>query len=312
MDDRPASDDRPLDAVTGAFGYTGRAIAERLLASGRAVRTLTNHRSDTDPLAHRIHVAPLAFDDQDALTASLTGVDTLFNTYWVRFERGAVTFDRAVESSRTLFSAARSAGVRRIVHVSIVNADESSSLPYFAGKGCVERALRESGIEFSIVRPTVICGDRDVLIHNIAWLLRHLPAFGIAGDGTYPIQPVIVDDVARIALETSTRPSGTVVDAVGPETFTFEELVRRIRDEVHGPARIVHLPGWAVLAGSRVLGGLVGDVILTADELRGLERGLLVSDDAPKGMVRLSEWLHEHRDQVGRRYANELRRHFAA
>jgi uncharacterized protein YbjT (DUF2867 family) len=284
MDDRPATGDRPLDAVTGAFGYTGRAIAERLLETGRRVRTLT---------------------------ASLDGVDTLFNTYWLRFERGAATFDRAVESSRTLFLAARAAGVRRIVHVSIVNADESSSLPYFAGKGRVERALRESGIQFAIVRPTVICGDRDVLIHNIAWLLRHLPAFGIAGDGRYPIQPVIVDDVARIALEASTRPSGTVVDAVGPETFTFEELVRCIRDEVHGPARIVHLPGWAVLAGSTLLGRLVGDVILTPDELRGLERGLLVSDGPPRGMVRLSDWLHAHRNELGRRYANELRRHFA-
>ena len=302
--------DQPLDAVTGAFGYTGRAIADRLLGGGRRVRTLTNHSSPTDPLADLLELAPLAFDKPAALAASLEGVDTLYNTYWVRFERGSVTFDGAVEASRTLFEAARAAGVRRVVHVSIVNADERSPLPYFRGKGRVERALLESGVEAAIVRPTVICGERDILIHNIAWLLGHLPVFGIGGDGCYPIQPVIVDDVARIAVEAATAPAGTIVDAVGPETFAFADLVRLIRAEIHGRARIVSMPGWAILAGSALLGKLVGDVVLTPHELRGLEAGLLVSQHAPTGRIRLSDWLHDHRHDLGRRYANELRRHF--
>ena len=303
--------DQPLDAVTGAFGHTGRAIAERLLGGGRRVRTLTNHPSPADPLADLLELAPMDFDEPAALAASLEGVDTLYNTYWVRFERRSVTFDRAVEASRTLFEAARAAGVRRVVHVSIVNADERSPLLYFRGKGRVERALLESGLEAAIVRPTVICGERDILIHNIAWLLAHLPVFGIGGDGRYPIQPVIVDDVARIAVEAAMAPAGTIVDAVGPETFAFADLVRLIRAEIHGPARIVSMPGWAIMAGSALLGRIVGDVVLTPDELHGLEAGLLVSRDVPTGRIRLSDWLHDHRHDLGRRYANELRRHFA-
>jgi uncharacterized protein YbjT (DUF2867 family) len=283
-----------------------------LLARGRRVRTLTNHASATDPLASQVEVAALAFDDPATLAESLRGVDTLYNTYWVRFERGPITFDRAVESSRTLFDAARVAGVRRIVHVSIANADVRSPLPYFRGKGRVEQALFESGVEATVVRPTVICGERDVLIHNIAWLLGHLPLFGISGDGRYPIQPVIVEDVARIAVEAATARPRTIVDAVGPETLAFRDLVRLIRAEIHGPARIVPMPSWAILAGSAALGRLVGDVVLTPEELRGLEAGLLVSAEPPTGRIRLSDWLHEHRHELGRRYANELQRHFAA
>jgi uncharacterized protein YbjT (DUF2867 family) len=301
---------QPLDAVTGAFGHTGRAIAERLLWSGHRVRTLTNHPSTTDRLADRLEVAPLDFGTPLGLAANLSGVDTLYNTYWVRFERGSVTFDRAVEASRMLFEAARAAGIRRVVHVSIVNADEQSPLPYFRGKGRVERALLESGLEAAIVRPTVICGERDILIHNIAWLLAHVPVFGISGDGRYPIQPVIVEDVARIAVEAATAPAGTIVDAVGPETFAFADLVRLIRAEIHARARIVSMPGWALLAGSALLGRVVADVVLTPDELRGLEAGLLVSQHSPTGRIRLSDWVHDHRHDLGRRYANELRRHF--
>ena len=304
-------DGERLDAITGAFGYTGRAIAERLLAGGGRVRTLTNHPRPGDPLTGRLDVAPLDFGRPAALARSLAGVDTLYNTYWVRFDRGAVSFDRAVVESAALFTAARLAGVRRILHVSITNADEASPLPYFRGKGRVERALRESGVSYAIVRPTVIVGERDVLIHDIAWLLRHLPVFGIAGDGRYRIQPVMVEDVARIVVEAAATPGDLVVDAVGPDIFTYEELVRLIAAEVDGRARIVHLPRAAVLAGAALLGPLVGDIVLTAEELDGLMASFLVSADPPTGILRIRDWLRANRTDVGRTYANELRRHFA-
>jgi NADH dehydrogenase len=303
-------DAKTTDAVTGAFGYTGRAIAERLLGSGRSVRTLTGHPRADDPLAGRLDVAPLDFDRPARLAASLAGVDTLYNTYWVRFNRGSVSFDRAVVESAALFTAARTAGVRRIVHVSITNADEASPLPYFRGKGRVERALRESGVSYAIVRPTVIVGDRDILVHDIAWCVRHLPVFGVAGDGRYRIQPVMVEDVARIAAEAGRRTEDMTIDAVGPDVFTFDELVRLIAAIVRGRARIVHLPRAAVLAGAAVLGALVGDVVLTPEELDGLMASLLVSEAPPTGQLHVEDWLRANHAAVGHSYANELRRHF--
>jgi uncharacterized protein YbjT (DUF2867 family) len=301
-----------LDAVTGAFGYTGRAIASRLLAEGRAVRTLTNHSDPADEIAPRLESSrPLDFGRPARLVEDLRGVDTLYNTYWVRFDRGSIGFDRAVVESAALFTAARIAGVRRIVHVSITNADEGSALPYFRGKGRVERALRESGVSHAIVRPTVIAGDRDILIHDIAWMVRHLPVFAIAGDGGYRIQPVMVGDVARLAVEAGAGTDDATIDAAGPDVFTFEELVRLIAAEVGGRARIVHLPARLVSAGAALLGPLVGDVVLTGDELRGLTASLLVSGAPATGRERIGDWLHAGRHEIGRHYANELARHFA-
>ena len=127
---------------------------------------------------------------------------TLYNTYWVRFDHGQTSFANAIESSRMLFYAAKRAGVKRIVHVSITNPSIESPLPYFRGKALVEYALAQSGVPYSIVRPTwIFGGERDVLVNNIAWILRRMPVFALPGDGTYPVQPVHVDDLARICID---------------------------------------------------------------------------------------------------------------
>src|SRR5262249_37427495 len=149
------------------------------------VRTITGDPSRADPFGGRVEAFPFSFDDPARLTETLRGADTLYNTYWVRFDWRGTTYAQAIANTRTLFAAAREAGVRRIVHVSITNPSESSSLPYFRGKAELERDLRESGISYAIVRPTVVFGREDILINNIAWLLRRLPLFVIPGDGSY-------------------------------------------------------------------------------------------------------------------------------
>jgi NADH dehydrogenase len=134
------SNDTSLDLVTGAFSYSGSSIAEQLLDSGRSVRTLTFHPERAHPLQARVETVRYRFDDLTALTRSLEGVRTLYNTYWVRFDHGPTSFDEAIKNSRILFTAAKTAGVERIVHVSISNASLESPLPYFRGKAEVEDA----------------------------------------------------------------------------------------------------------------------------------------------------------------------------
>src|SRR2546421_477270 len=151
-----------MDVVTGAFGYTGRFITQRLLQSASVVRTLTNHPRRPNPFGERVELAPLPFADRRALVASLRG--------------------------------------------------------------------------------------GDVLINNIAWLLRRLPVFGIAGSGDYRIRPVHVDDVAAIAVAAGHREDDVVLDAVGPETYKFEELVRLIANTVGRRPVIVHVAPWVALA----------------------------------------------------------------
>jgi uncharacterized protein YbjT (DUF2867 family) len=300
---------RGIHAVTGAFGYSGQAIARRLLERGARVRTLTGHPDRPDPFQGRVEVVPFAFDQPEPLRAALAGVEVLYNTYWVRFDHGASTFARAVEHSRRLFRAAAEAGVERIVHVSITNPSLDSPLPYFRGKAEVEGALRESGISHAILRPAVFFGGRDVLINNIAWLLRRLPVFGVA-PGRYGIQPIHVDDLARLAVEQGEGRADATLDAVGPETFRFDDLVRLVRRAVGSRALVTRVPRWLLLLAGRLTGAVVGDVVLTPDEVVGLSANLLVSGQPPTGTTRFTEWLAGHAGELGVEWAGELGRHY--
>jgi uncharacterized protein YbjT (DUF2867 family) len=306
------SAERPLDLVTGAFSYSGSRIAERLLDADGRVRTLTFHPRRPHPLRADVETFPYHFDDPVALTRSLAGVRTLYNTFWVRFDRGPASFANAIESSRMLFFAAKRAGVARIVHLSITNPSIESPLAYFRGKALVEYALAQSGVPYSIVRPTwIFGGTHDILANNIAWILRRMPAFALPGDGRYPVQPVHVDDLARICVEAGGFERDALIDAAGPETMAFHDLVALVRDAVAARSRIVHVHPRVMGAAARALGVVVRDVVLTRDEISGLMAGLLVSHDPPLGTIAFSRWLAEHRTSVGRSYANELHRHFA-
>jgi uncharacterized protein YbjT (DUF2867 family) len=299
------------DLVTGAFSYSGSRISELLIESGREVRTLTHHPSREHPLQARVQASPYRFDDPLALAGSLEGIDTLYNTYWVRFERGGTTFDDAVANSRALFEAARSAQVARIVHVSIANPSRDSPLPYYRGKALVEEALARGDVPYSIVRPTwIFGGEREVLANNIAWILRRMPVFVMPGDGQYRVQPIHVDDFAQICRRAAHGPGDAVMDAAGPDAMSFEQLVRAVGDAVGSHRPILHASPAAMAVLARALGLVVRDVVLTADEIRGLTSGLLVSHQPALGRVSFIEWLKENGPTLGRAYANELDRHF--
>ena len=305
------SNETPLDLVTGAFSLSGSHIAERLLKADGRVRTLTFHPDRPHPLQAAVETYPYFFDDPVALTRSLEGVHTLYNTFWVRFDHGPASFANAIENSRMLFFAAKRAGVERIVHLSITNPSIESPLPYFRGKALVEYALAQSGVPYSIVRPTWIFGGKhDILANNIAWILRRMPAFALPGDGRYPVQPVHVDDLARICVDAAHVERDAVIDAVGPETMPFHDLVGLVRNAVDARSRIVHVHPRVMVAAARALGLVVRDVVLTPDEIRGLMQGLLVSHDPPLGTIAFSDWLDQHRASMGRSYANELDRHY--
>jgi len=299
-----------VDVVTGAFSFTGRAIAEELLDRGRNVRTLTRRDAPGDPLAARIERAELQFRDEVALCRALDGVDTLFNTYWVRFVHGAKTFERAAQNTQLLLRAANTAGARRVVHVSVTNPSLTSSLPYFRGKAAAERDVAGSGLSYAIVRPTLVFGPRDILVNNIAWGLRRSPVFPIAGDGNYRVQPISVEDTATICADAAVGQENVILDAAGPETISYEKLVRLVAAAVGSKARIVHWPARLVLSLARVTGAVRRDLLLTAEELAGLQASLLVSDGPPLGRASFSSWVAANGEMLGRGYVSELARNF--
>ena len=297
-------------AVTGSFSYTGKYITQRLLARGDEVITLTGHPDNPNPFGGQVQAYPFNFEQPEKLAKTLAGVDILFNTYWVRFSHGENTHERAVKNTKTLIYAAESAGVKRIVHTSITNPSMDSDLPYFRGKAELEEAIKASSLGYAILRPTVLFGDEDILVNNIAWLLRNFPVFGLLGDGRYGLQPIFVEDYADLAVEMSGLDENIITDAVGPDIFSFEEMVRLVATEIGYPARLMKMPPKLALWASQIIGAFVGDVVLTQDEVDGLMAGLLVSSELPRGKKHLADWLRENKDGVGMKYASEMKKHY--
>mgnify|MGYP001192833049 FL=1 len=298
----------PIHAVTGAFGYSGKYIARRLLDKGCAVVTLTNSPQRRNPFGDAVAAYPFHFDQPDKLVAALAGVSVLYNTYWVRFNHKRFSHAEAVTNTLILFEAARQAGVERIVHVSITNPAAASNLEYFAGKAALEQALIASGTSYAILRPAVLFGKEDVLINNIAWTLRRLPVFGVFGDGSYGIQPIYVNDLAALAVAQGEGRENVIINAIGPETFTFRELVTTIGQIIGKPRPVLSFPPRLAYWATRVVGLFVGDVFLTWEEVQGLMAGTLAVDAPPAGTTALTAWARQHADSLGRHYTSELAR----
>ncbi len=299
-----------MDVVTGAFGYIGRYITAHLLEKQRPVKTITTHVDKPNPFGEAVKAYPYDFDRPQRLVETLRDVDTLYNTYWIRFPHDGMTFEQAVENTGLLFDCAAQAGVGKIVHISVTQASVDSPLPYYAGKGRQEELLQQSGVPYAIVRPTLVFGREDILVNNIAWLLRKFPLFPIPGGGNYRLQPVYVGDLAAIAVTQAQESGSSTVDAIGPETFTYRQLVESIAAALGRKLLLVNAPPRLTILLGRMAGSLVKDVILTGNELKGLMDEYLTSDQAPNGDTRLSEWLLANRQTIGSAYSSELGRHF--
>lgn len=300
--------DKTIQAVTGAFGYSGKYIASRLLAAGQQVITLTDSGQRANHFGGQVRAIPFNFEDPAALARSLENVEVLYNTYWVRFNHKLFRHQDAVRNTLTLFKAAQEAGVRRIVHISITNPSESSPLEYFRGKAVLEKALAETGISYAVLRPAVIFGKEDILVNNIAWAVRHLPVFGVFGDGKYRLQPIYVEDLAGLAVRCGAGREDQVIDAIGPETYTYRDLVRTIARLLDVRCPVFSVPPRLGLLAGQALGWLTGDVTITPEEVEGLMADLLYTQSPPAGDTRLSEWIQANADTLGRSYASELAR----
>ncbi|MBI2845449.1 MAG: NAD(P)H-binding protein [Chloroflexi bacterium] len=298
-----------LNVVTGAFLFTGKYITSRLVAQGKRVINLTGHPHREHPFADKVASSPFNFDNPGKLVENIRGATTLYNTYWVRFPYGQVTFEQAVNNTKILLKAAKEAGVKKIVHISVSGASLDSPLPYFRGKALVEKAIMDSGFAYTIVRPTMTFGAEDILTNNIAWFLRKFPFFAIP-TGNYQIQPVFVGDVADIVVLASQEIHNMIVDAAGPETYTFGEMVSLIAKKIGSRTMIVPVPSEIALLLIKFLGLLVGDIVLTRDEMEGLVANLLVSSDPPRGTTHFSQWLDQNSKNLGTHYSSELERHY--
>lgn len=299
---------RNTHMVTGAFGFSGKYIAKALLGAGVPVATLTNSTRRQNDFGNSVKAIEFHFDDHEKLVQSLRNVTTLYNTYWVRFNHKVFNHHDAVENTLKLFRAAKEAGVSRIVHTSITNPSLDSTLEYFKGKALLEKALVESGMSYAILRPAVIFGDEDILINNIAWILRKLPVFPLFGYGSYRIQPIYVEDFADLAVREGKNRENVILNAVGPETYSYKSLIEKIGDIIGINKPIISVTPKVGYLLSAIIGKVVKDVVVTKEEIKGLMADLLCVDSSPTGGTKLSEWILRNRSTLGKRYSSELSR----
>jgi NADH dehydrogenase len=274
----------PIHTVTGAFGYSGKYIAQRLLDKGRRVHTITNSVNRQNPFGEKIELSAFNFDNPEKLTQSLMGTEVLYNTYWVRFNYKTFTFENAIQTS------------------------VESNLEYFNGKAIIEKAMIDSGISYAILRPAVLFGKEDILINNIAWTLRRFPIFGVFGDGSYRLQPIYIGDLAELAVEQGESRENNIINAIGPETFTYRELAQEIGKIIGKKRPIISIPPTLGYWAARIIGWVVRDVFVTRDEIEGLMAGNLVVDTPPVGKTHLTTWIKAHADSLGQKYTSELAR----
>ena len=182
--------------------------------------------------------------------------------------------------------------------------------PTSEGKGQVEEVLKGMRILYAILRSTLVFGEGDLLLNNMAWALRRFPVFPVFMRGDYRVQPIHAGDLAALAVAAGSGNASFVADAAGSDTFTFEELLRLLASAVGARVRLVYTPPSMGFALTRLAGLLLRDVVLTWDEVDGLMARLLTSDGVATGTTGLGDWLAENPGTLGRRYVSELKRNF--
>ncbi|MBI5776274.1 MAG: NAD(P)H-binding protein [Nitrospirae bacterium] len=300
-----------LNVVTGGLSYIGKFITQRLVSQGKQVLILTNHLQRDNPFGNQVMVAPYDFDRHDTLVGRLKGASTLYNTYWVRFDHGIVSFEKAIANTERLIKAAEVAGIKKFVHISVSNPSQDASFPYYRGKAVLEKLIAQSRLSYAIIRPTLVYGgEQEILVNNIAWLLRRFPIFAVPSDKAYRLQPIHVDEVVGLAIHAADSLHNQTVDAAGPDIMTFEEMVRLIAQKIGSWSMLFHASPELSLVLLKIVDLLVNDIVLTRDEIGALGEERLVSKQPPIGKMRLAQWLDQNANQLGRRYASEMVRHF--
>jgi len=299
---------KDLHAVTGAYGYSGGYIAQELLDRKRKVITLTNSLNRENRFGSQLKAYSFNFSSPMRLVENLKHVEVLYNTYWVRFNHSMFKHSTAIDNTLKLFESAQKAGVKRVVHISITNPSESSNLEYFKGKAVLEKTLINSGLSYCILRPAVIFGKEDILINNIAWILRHLPIFGVFGNGKYRLQPIYVNDLAKLAVDAGQNSENKIIDAIGPETFTYSDLVKTISKIIGKQRPIIRVNDSLGYLAGKLISLFTGDVVITREEIEGLKSDLLYTNSEPTGTTKFTDWAKENAKTLGINYASEIAR----
>jgi NADH dehydrogenase len=296
--------------LTGAFSYTGRYIGQELLRRRIPFQSLTNHPRPSIFPSASIPVAPLQFQDASLLISTLRKSTILVNTYWIRYPAKGISHETAVQNIGFLVQCAKQAGIQKIIHISVSNPSIESQLSYFKGKAEAEEIIQQSGIPYTILRPTLVFGKEDVLLHNIAWLLRHFPFFVFSSPSTCWIQPISAEEVGYFAVESIHSYTNQTIDVAGPEVVSMKEMVQKIGHACGYPRPMYSTSLGITMVAVRILNVMLHDRIITKEEILGLLKNHLASSQPPLGRVSFTDWLMQEGSSLCSHYINDYKRFF--
>ncbi len=269
-------------AVTGATGFVGTALVGALQQEGHQVRRLVRRypAGRSSDLAESV-VGSLS--DAEALRRLCDGADALVHLVAIIRERGAATFESVnVAGVQQVVAAARTAGVRRFVHLSALGADAASRYPYLRSKGLGEDAVRVSGLNYTILRPSIIFGPSDEFVNLLAALVVALPAVPIAGSGGSMLQPISLRNLCQIVIGCleSDQHSFKSYEIGGPEQISYESLVRTIAGELGLRRLLVKIPLWTMIPVASLMGRLLPYPPVTPGQLSLLNIDNITTNNA--------------------------------
>ena len=303
-------------AVTGAWSFSGRHVAHRLLANGWTLRSISNRSPHPDDDPYHGQVRRIEYThDIDRLATELRTCRVLVSNLWTRHDKPPIGHKgpwlshlQAVDQSAVLIMAAAQAGVERLVWTSITNPGQDPDLSYFAGKAVVEQLVRRSGLSYAILRPACFFGGGGILIDNVAWAAQRLPFVPIPDGPPYRIRPIHVEDYADLVVEATASSDDYTIDAVGPDRPEFGELIREVAEAAGSHAKALRLPIKACRLSYAVAGRILGETVLSDDELTGLSRNRLDSKAESTGSTSLLDWIRTTDEKLGRRFRREPHR----
>jgi uncharacterized protein YbjT (DUF2867 family) len=237
--------------VAGGTGFIGREIVARLLEEGRVeVAVTTRYPERPDPWDGRVEKIQAFAGDAVSLGKAFTGADTVVQA--IQFPnhpvedpgKGRTYMETDARGTQLAASIAKKLGVRRFIYLSGAGAGKGLAQPWFKAKDLAETAIRESGMEYGILRPSWIYGPGDRSMNRFIWFCRHLPAIPVIGDGLTPVYPAYVKDVARAVVDLVRREDvrDTVLEIGGPQRLTMDQVIRTVQEVLGRRRPLVHHP----------------------------------------------------------------------
>ena len=260
--------------VTGATGFVGMSVVRALRTRGRDVRCLVRSPARARRIVdYGVELAYGDVTDPPSVARAMVGVDAVVHLVAIIRERGKRTFDLVNrQATETVAYEARQAGVRHMVHVSAIGAQDNPAYPYLQSKWQGEQAVLRSGVAYTILRPSLLFGAGDEFVNTLAGLVRALPIVPVAGSGKSLLQPISVEEVGAIVAEVAGSPrfGGRTIEIGGPQRLTYDEIVDIVKRTLGVRRLKVHLPLSLVFGAVRIMEAVIPNPPATTNQLRML------------------------------------------